>query len=430
SEINVVDQWGGTPLDDAIRCGFKPVCEFLVSKGGIIGKTAFAADDAGILCEAGAKGNLNCLRGLARRKVDMNLADYDKRTAIHLASSEGKLKAVKCLIEELKADPNVYDRFGGTPLDDAQRHGHKETVAYLKSQGAVSGKGGTVSTQDAADLCDAASSGDLDKLRAIVKKGIDANSGDYDLRTAIHLAAAEGLVQVLKCLFDELEGNPNVVDRWGGTPLDDAKRAGKKEVIEYLESKGAVPGKFTMFSDNALITTNAAGKNDLATLRGITTNESGLGPSGAPGPIMVDVNEVNIDKRTALHVASAEGILATVECLVEELHASFDLRDRWGRTALDDAAFGFHEEVVAFLKSKGARTGKAALKLLETVGDDDSQHSTTASFKLEEDLHPKVQAKPGGGAWCGIWCRPDQSLVRESRGTKLVAVDDDAEEED
>ncbi|CAE8736524.1 unnamed protein product, partial [Polarella glacialis] len=272
SEINVVDQWGGTPLDDAIRCGFKPVCEFLVSKGGIIGKTAFAADDAGILCEAGAKGNLNCLRGLARRKVDMNLADYDKRTAIHLASSEGKLKAVKCLIEELKADPNVYDRFGGTPLDDAQRHGHKETVAYLKSQGAVSGKGGTVSTQDAADLCDAASSGDLDKLRAIVKKGIDANSGDYDLRTAIHLAAAEGLVQVLKCLFDELEGNPNVVDRWGGTPLDDAKRAGKKEVIEYLESKGAVPGKFTMFSDNALITTNAAGKNDLATLRGITTN--------------------------------------------------------------------------------------------------------------------------------------------------------------
>ena len=44
--------------------------------------------------------------GLLPRKqkgYDINVGDYDKRTAIHLACSEGNLKIVKVLIEELSA---------------------------------------------------------------------------------------------------------------------------------------------------------------------------------------------------------------------------------------------------------------------------------------------------------------------------------------
>ena len=61
-------------------------------------------------------------------------ADYDRRTAMHLAASEGH----KHIVEELLNRPQgkelaqIADRWGGLPLDDARRHGHAHVVAILE----------------------------------------------------------------------------------------------------------------------------------------------------------------------------------------------------------------------------------------------------------------------------------------------------------
>ncbi len=55
---------------------------------------------------------------------------------------------------------------------------------------------------------------------------MDLNQGDYDRRTALHLAANEGHLEVVKLLC-EAGANINVKDRWGDRPLDDAKKAKK-----------------------------------------------------------------------------------------------------------------------------------------------------------------------------------------------------------
>lgn len=354
AKTTVKDSWGGTPLDDALRAGHQAISDFLLSKGAPVGKNGFAMDDAGVLCTAGSQGNSGAIMGLSRRGVDVNTADYDKRTAIHLAASEGKLEAVKTLVS-LKANVDPADRFGGTPLDDAQRKNHKEVIAYLKSKGAAAGKGGAVSTQDAADLCDAASSGNLDKLREIVARGVDSNAGDYDLRTAIHLAAAEGLKDVLQCLFDELEGNPNVVDRWGGTPLDDARRAGHDEIIDYLVSKGAVRGKTTLHDEDADILIDAVMTDDVECLRGMASLKDA---SRAPlEPMEADMSAGNADKRTALHVAAAEGKMHMVQELIN-LGAFVNAKDRWSCTPLDDAIFFERTEVADYLREKGGHPGR------------------------------------------------------------------------
>eukprot|EP00440_Ansanella_granifera_P035648 gb/GFBE01038670.1/.p1 GENE.gb/GFBE01038670.1/~~gb/GFBE01038670.1/.p1 ORF type:complete len:603 (+),score=127.75 gb/GFBE01038670.1/:1-1809(+) len=344
AKTNVVDSWGGTPLDDALRAGHQAISDFLLSKGAPVGKNAIAADDAGVLCMAGFQGNVGCIQGLKRRGVDVNTGDYDKRTAIHLAASEGRLEAVKCLVA-LKADLDPADRFGGTPLDDATRSNHREVMNYLKSKGASSGKGQAVSTQDAADLCDAASTANLDKLREIVKRGVNANAGDYDGRTAIHLAAAEGLKEVLVCLFDELEGNPNVVDRWGGTPYDDARRAGHKEVVDYLASKGAVRGKTSLHTQDAQLLIDAVMKEDQVCVRGLKFQN-------------VDMNTKNSDKRTCLHIAAAEGKLDMVKFLIEEGEAEVNPKDRWSKTPYDDAVFFEHSDVISYLEEKGGESGR------------------------------------------------------------------------
>ncbi|XP_062088683.1 serine/threonine-protein kinase VIK-like [Humulus lupulus] len=63
-----------------------------------------------------------------------NLADYDKRTALHLASSEG-CKDIVLLLLEKGADVNSVDRWGRTPLSDARSFGHEEVCKILEDHG-------------------------------------------------------------------------------------------------------------------------------------------------------------------------------------------------------------------------------------------------------------------------------------------------------
>tara|TARA_R110002050_G_scaffold118733_4_gene236272 strand:+ start:263 stop:514 length:252 start_codon:yes stop_codon:yes gene_type:complete len=67
--------------------------------------------------------------------VQVNDADYDKRTALHLAASEGKLDTVKYLIS-MGANVNAVDRFGNTPLQDAIDSRRSELVEHLRMAGA------------------------------------------------------------------------------------------------------------------------------------------------------------------------------------------------------------------------------------------------------------------------------------------------------
>lgn len=89
---------------------------------------------------------------------------------------------------------------------------------------------------ETAYLCSAAARGDLGELRRLIASGADPSSADYDGRTPLHLAACEGQKAVVEYLLSVCD-NSSPVDRWGHTPLDNARGAGHSAIAKALEAK-------------------------------------------------------------------------------------------------------------------------------------------------------------------------------------------------
>ena len=92
------------------------MADILVEAGAAI----IADEDrmAKLLCTVGFNNDLSKLKYLVKCEVDLEAADYDKRTLGHLAGAEGHTEMLEYLASQTRFNFDIEDRFGTKVIDE------------------------------------------------------------------------------------------------------------------------------------------------------------------------------------------------------------------------------------------------------------------------------------------------------------------------
>jgi glutaminase len=197
----------------------------------------------------------------------------------------------------------------------------------------------------------AASNGDMRTMMRLQQEQYDLEAGDYDNRTPMHLAAAEGHGEIVEFLLEcEVEPKP---DRWGGYPIADAIANKHDNIVRIFKVKGfpETESSHPIDDTNRNHDTAAEHGDHLSVVELLwaasQNNLLGLKRLIAQG---IPVHAQDYDQRTALHLAAAEGNMDVIKYLLAHGHP-VNVRDRWFATPLDEAVREKRHEAATFLKN-------------------------------------------------------------------------------
>lgn len=184
-------------------------------------------------------------------------------------------------------------------------------------------------------FCFAASRGDTSTISLMCDQGFDPNNADYDQRTALMVAAMKGNADVVTVLL-RYKANPNLTDVHGTSALLEAVKNGHEATMRTLRSHGA--SLCLPEHQAASILCQAVFDGDIVLLQRLLK-------AGIP------VNACDYDKRTASHIAAAEGNVVALRVLGEH-NADFELADRWQNTVHHEAERANATKLIEYLRDK------------------------------------------------------------------------------
>jgi cytohesin len=346
-----------TPLHQAVNAGDIERVKSLLSKGVDVN----AKDEQGQTALHVA-GRLDITLLLVANGADLDARDKQRRTALfYAAMTHGRIGVLQQLLA-LGADPNIVDASGETPLHHAVKVGAPggwSIVSELVAKGAdINAKNNDGRTP--AHVKAARRKGV--RLDELIKLGADLVAKDNDGNTVLHLAIEHARPEEKESIL-AYDVNVNQANTKGQTPLHIASQMGHKKVVEGLIAKGAHVDASDFKGRTALHIAAVNGYIDIATIlldKGANVN---MKTKQGHTPVYLAVRSLNymvanqLVKRGAdmsnICMASYMGDFPGVKNSIAR-GISVNTKDEEGFAPLHAAAAGGRKVVVEFLLSQGA----------------------------------------------------------------------------
>ena len=353
-----------------------------------------------MLLQAAALGDIPRIQAqLLKNPPLAQFRDYDRRTALHVAASEGHLAVVQLLVERYRVPINRSDRWGGSPLDDAHRHRHANVVQYLRSRG-----GSTGNADYTTNFITAAANGDLEEVQMFLTPVL------YNATTLDSPSTSGKATFGLKHRMDSiLSTMDNILTLSNSANKDSA-----------LGASGGAGGGI-----NAMRMTRIGSSLNMSASQLNRSNSTVV-----PVP-SVDINAGDYDKRTALHVAASQGHTHVVEFLCLK-GANVNIEDKMGTRPIDDAMRFKHDACVEILKRCGAvpsatmiQQQQSSLHRISMTEEDDKPVIDQEDNLRVEFTELEMIDKIGAGAFGEIFkCRWRGTLVAAKciKSAKIVSM--------
>ena len=227
AEVNVANEYGNTPLDEATAFDKTETITLLQQAGATHGEgfRIKAAPTA-----TGDHTPTNTLNADTEDHTPTNTLNADLRNA----AKEGNTEEVELLLDR-GANIEAKNRWGQTPLLIAADWGKTETVERLLNRGA------NIEAQDNdgwTPLMYAARSGNTETVALLIERGANIEAQDNDGWTPLMYAARSGNTETVALLI-ERGANIEAQDNDGWTPLMYAARSGNTETVALLIERGA-----------------------------------------------------------------------------------------------------------------------------------------------------------------------------------------------
>ncbi|XP_073873063.1 inversin isoform X6 [Macaca fascicularis] len=323
------------------------------------------------------------LKFMAPGEVDTQ--DKNKQTALHWSAYYNNPEHVKLLI---KHDSNIGipDVEGKIPLHWAANHKDPSAVHTVRC------------------ILDAAPTESL------------LNWQDYEGRTPLHFAVADGNVTVVDVLTSYESCNITSYDNLFRTPLHWAALLGHAQIVHLLlernksgtipsDSQGATPLHYAAqsnFAETVKVFLKHPSVKDDSDLEGRTSFmwAAGKGSDDVLRTMLslksdIDINMADKYGGTALHAAALSGHVSTVKLLLEN-NAQVDATDVMKHTPLFRACEMGHKDVIQTLIKGGARVdlvdqdGHSLLHWAALGGNAD-----VCQILIENKINPNVQDYAG-----------------------------------
>ncbi|XP_039112507.1 inversin isoform X2 [Hyaena hyaena] len=412
------DQFGRTPLMYCVLADRLDCADALLKAGADVNKTDHSRRTA--LHLAAQKGNYRFMKLLLTRRANWMQKDLEEMTPLHLTTRH---KSPKCLALLLKfmapGEVDTQDKNKQTALHWSAYYNNPEHVKLLikhDSNIGIPDVEGKIPLHWAANHKDPSA---VHTVRCILDAAPTEsllNWQDYEGRTPLHFAVADGNVTVVDVLTSYESCNITSYDNLFRTPLHWAALLGHAQIVHLLlernksgtipsDSQGATPLHYAAqsnFAETVKVFLKHPSVKDDSDLEGRTSFmwAAGKGSDDVLRTMLslksdIDINMADKYGGTALHAAALSGHVSTVKLLLEN-NAQVDATDVMKHTPLFRACEMGHKDVIQTLIKGGARVdlvdqdGHSLLHWAALGGNAD-----VCQILIENKINPNVQDYAG-----------------------------------